>query len=109
MGHPTQMVGVFRRWIHNNGKYKLGHEQPNWHIPLAIGRVMMFSVKYLAIYMGHAALTSFSNEQPCEDIAMNALIYALSGKKTIIVKGSFTDYPNQSIAGMHNRPHWYSN
>ena len=84
----SALIGLDERSFTKN-KYSFRKTNAN---KLVIGKTMMWNKKYTKEFLLDNALVSFSEENPCEDIAMNFLIRHNTGKEPKIIKMTYEKF-----------------
>tara|TARA_B110000858_G_scaffold181876_1_gene220716 strand:- start:4257 stop:7181 length:2925 start_codon:yes stop_codon:yes gene_type:complete len=84
----SALIGLDERSFTKN-KYSFRKTNAN---KLVIGKTMMWNKKYTKEFLLDNDLVSFSEENPCEDIAMNFLIRHSTGKEPRIIKMTYEKF-----------------
>jgi hypothetical protein len=85
---PTRMVGLDLRVASEAGKYGDGRNGPakTCEANIIIGKTMLFSVKYLDVFLNDAKLVEKTEHSHCEDIAMNAVVLKATNQTPVWIR-----------------------
>ena len=105
--HPDRIVGIFPRHFNTGSDDSLVYDiNPSKQFSIILTKMMVISSEYLTAYtcLLPGEMQAFVDaNMNCEDIALNFIISALTGKPPVHVYHVTTDYGVQQVDGISTK------